>query len=77
MDSKGDIIDQGNETAEIFRRSALSQKKPEGPEATGYCLNCEARLGPNRRWCDAPCRDDWQKAQRAETMAPREPDPIA
>lgn len=74
MDGKGDIIDQGNEAAEIFRRSALSQKRPEGPAATGYCLNCEAHLAPGQRWCDAGCRDDWEKQQRAAALAPRDPD---
>lgn len=77
MDSKGDIIDQGNEAAEIFRREALSQRKPEGPAAIGYCLNCEAHLAPKQRWCDAHCRDDYEKAERAKAMAPREPDPAA
>lgn len=75
MDGKGDIIDQGNEAAEIFRRSALSQRKPDGPDATGHCLNCDARLAPKQRWCDVNCREDWEKAQRAVLMAPREPDP--
>jgi len=75
MDGKGDIIDQGNETAELFRKAALSQRAPEGPTATGNCLNCEWPLTGGKRWCDAACRDDWQKQQRAEHMAPREPDP--
>jgi len=78
MDGKGDIIDQANEAAEIFRRSALSQRAPEGPIATGYCLNCDAALHNMKlRWCNAPCRDDWQKAQRAVAMAPRDADPVA
>lgn len=75
MDGKGDIIDQGNAAAEIFRRSALSQKKAEGPAATGYCLNCDMKLAPKLRWCDPHCREDWEKTQRAAAMAPREPDP--
>lgn len=75
MDGKGDIIDQGNEAAELFRKAALSQRAPEGPEATGHCLNCDARLGPKQRWCDVNCRTDWEKTQRAVAMAPREPDP--
>lgn len=75
MDGKGDIIDQGNEAAEIFRKSALSQRKPDGPEATGHCLNCDARLAPKLRWCNADCRTDWEKAERAKAFAPREPDP--
>jgi hypothetical protein len=75
MDSKGDIIDQGNEAAETFRRSALSQRKPEGPAATGFCLNCDARMAQGQRWCDVNCRTDWEKAERAKALAPREPDP--
>ena len=75
MDGKGDIIDQANEAAEVFRRSALSQRAPEGPAATGHCLNCEARLRVGSRWCDVHCREDWEKTQRAVAMAPREPDP--
>ena len=74
MENKSDLIDQANETAEIFRRSALSQRKPEGPAATGYCLNCDARLAPKLRWCGPACRDDWEKLLRAEALAPREPD---
>jgi hypothetical protein len=77
MDSKGDIIDQANEAADIFRRSALSQRQPEGPPATGHCLNCDARLAPKLRWCDVNCRSDWEKQKRADAMSPREPDEIA
>lgn len=76
MDSKGDIIDQANEAAELHLRASLSQRAPEGPAPTGHCLNCDARLAPRQRWCDAMCRDDWQKVERAAAMAPREPDPI-
>lgn len=75
MDGKGDIIDQANEAAEVFRRSALSQRAAEGPAATGFCLNCDAHVAPKQRWCDVHCREDWEKAQRAVAMAPREPDP--
>ena len=76
MDGKGDIIDQANDAADIFRKSALSQRKPEGPAATGFCLNCDARMAQGQRWCDAACREDWEKAQRAAAMSPREPDPV-
>jgi hypothetical protein len=76
VDSKGDIIDQANEAAELFRLASLSQRKPDGPDATGHCLNCDARLLPKQRWCDVMCREDWEKARRAEFMAPREPDAI-
>ena len=74
MDNKSDLIDQANEAAEIFRRSALSQRAPEGPAATGYCFNCDAMLGTGLRWCGPECRDDYERIERAKSMAPREPD---
>lgn len=74
MSSKGDLIDQANEAAELFRTAALSQRKPEGPQATGYCYNCEAHLKPRQRWCDTQCRADWEKTERAKLMAPKEDD---
>jgi hypothetical protein len=36
-------------------------------EATGVCLNCEAPLAEGRRWCNADCRDDWERQQRRRT----------
>lgn len=40
-------------------------KKPE-VEAVGHCLFCgeEFPEGDTRRWCDALCRDDYQKEQK-------------
>lgn len=32
------------------------------PAACGACLWCEAPLDPPLRWCDADCRDDWERA---------------
>lgn len=59
-------------TLEIERRirSLLSlRKRPATILATGYCLNCEEVFSEqeqqqNRRWCDADCRDDWEKRNR-------------
>lgn len=42
---------------------AASEAK--GPEATGHCLNCGEELADGARWCDADCRDDWQKRESA------------
>jgi hypothetical protein len=55
-----DIIDQANEYAEVHLRAALSQRKAEDiPQARGSCLNCDATLPQQQRWCDAGCRDDF------------------
>lgn len=34
-------------------------------EATGRCLNCGEELADGARWCDADCRDDWQRRESA------------
>jgi hypothetical protein len=68
VDNKSDLIDQANETAELFNRAALSQRAPEGPAATGACHNCEATLAVGLRWCDQHCREDWSKRQRAQAL---------
>lgn len=47
------------EVEEEARRKRVNTK-PE-VEATGECLWCFEQLPINRRWCDADCRDSWQK----------------
>ncbi|PZQ21150.1 MAG: hypothetical protein DI569_12860 [Sphingopyxis macrogoltabida] len=59
-----DIIDRAAELEEMNRADALARRKPDGPPATGHCLNCGEPMPEGRRWCDADCRDDWQ-AERA------------
>ena len=56
-----DIADIASEKEEILMRANLSQHREEGPAATGECLNCEERLPMGQRWCDAACRDDWER----------------
>lgn len=43
-------------------RAQLAQRKPQTVLlAKGYCYNCNESLDdPERRFCDADCRDDWQ-----------------
>lgn len=37
-----------------------------GPSATGKCLaqDCGEELLEGKRWCNADCRDAWQKTRR-------------
>lgn len=68
----GDIIDQANDAADLFLRSALSkrQRNVTHTDGIGLCLNCGADVEDTRkRWCDADCRDDWQKEQKARGRA--------
>ena len=66
-DNKGDIVDQANAISEVYTRAAVSTRKPEGPKATGYCLWCEDPVESPRRWCDADCRDQWEKHPHLRT----------
>lgn len=66
-----DIIDDANEAAETHLRASISHRMPTGPEANGYCYNCNEKLESAQRWCDAACRDDWEKAIKAEQDARR------
>lgn len=58
-----DILDQADDAQEAFMRDSLSRRKPV-PAATagiGMCLNCGAAVQGDARWCDVPCRDDWER----------------
>lgn len=57
-----DAIDQGCEREALDRAIALQLRRPEGPKPMGFCHWCEAELADAEgRWCDAQCRDDWQR----------------
>lgn len=59
-----DDIDRTNQDLEMYEKSRRSQYKKEA-EPTGYCLYCEEPLNdPNKRWCNAECRDAWEKERR-------------
>lgn len=56
-----DIGDRAQEIQEQELAARLAERKPEGPQATGYCLSCGEKTEAPRRWCDARCRDLWEK----------------
>lgn len=60
-----DIIDDANNQAELALQMCLRTRRPSGPTATGFCLSCETPVGEGMRWCDANCRDDFERAERA------------
>lgn len=62
-----DIIDDANAAAEVHLDAALRNYKqsPIIAHATGECLHCGKDLPPERRWCDAICRDAWQEEHKA------------
>lgn len=40
-----DDIDRASEREQELTQDALSKRMPEGPKATGYCLQCGAEFG--------------------------------
>jgi hypothetical protein len=55
-----DESDQATDREIKDRELLMNVKKPVGPEATGYCLNCEVRVQKDQRWCDIYCKEDWE-----------------
>lgn len=58
------MADEADIAAEHLERAMgliLRRRAEAGPEPTGRCLWCGAPLRRPLRWCDAECRDDWEK----------------
>jgi len=53
----------------IEHEEALRRRAPRAPDLpyAGACYWCGEPLPAPRRWCDAACRDDWERehARRA------------
>lgn len=58
-----DIIDDAQRTEEQHRNRAIQAARNAAPVAafTGECLECGERVEHPRRWCNAVCRDDWER----------------
>ena len=63
-----DWVDQAVETEERIHGMQLESArraaaKLEAP-VTGHCLYCGTeQTQPGRRWCDAQCRDRWERSR--------------
>lgn len=56
-----DEADQAQDNIEHTISVGLKALRDTGPDATGYCLNCEEPLPTGHRWCDQDCCSDWSK----------------
>ena len=56
-----DIADLADEVIRTQLEATLRQRYPAGPSPTGRCLWCGEPLSEPLRWCDAACRDDWER----------------
>jgi len=71
-----DIIDQANDRAEQDLAKAIDAARSGGgltalAKACGHCLSCGpgVPLPDGQRWCNADCRDDWQRMQTRHPRA--------
>lgn len=61
-----DSFDIASEREELERQMARTVRQPEGPQATGRCLFCDEETP--HRWCDADCRDSWEKERHGRRV---------
>lgn len=63
-----DVIDNASATQALIEEHQLNAARKQAGKldavATGHCLNCDEELSNGRRWCDAGCRDDWEKLNK-------------
>lgn len=59
-----DEADRASGDVELFNAVAAAYRKPEGPKATGFCLNCEEAVEEGRRFCNFDCMTDWERRVR-------------
>lgn len=68
-----DIVDLAQEDMEREAPAILAaSKKPSGPKPCGACHFCQEAVLPDMPFCDAGCRDDWEREQRALAQRPRD-----
>lgn len=60
-----DIADRADDEIEHELAEALRQRRPIGPDPTGFCHYCREPIEPGQRWCHGTeCRDEWAKQQQ-------------
>ncbi|MDQ7982231.1 DUF2116 family Zn-ribbon domain-containing protein [Paraburkholderia sp. SARCC-3016] len=63
-----DICDQADDCIDLALECARSAIRvvPKLPDSNGKCLNCESSIDPAQHFCDAECRDDFERIQAAK-----------
>lgn len=63
-----DVLDLAQEQTEYLHEKRIKELRTRAGtlevQPTGYCLSCGETVATGRRFCDADCRDDWQKSNR-------------
>jgi hypothetical protein len=57
-----DIVDDTQEREERFMPYQIAaSRKPVGPAPNGHCHFCDAPVAEGLRFCDAACRDGYER----------------
>jgi len=64
-----DVVDLTQERETPTEALVEASRRPQGPQAIGYCHSCYERVSHGYRWCDTDCWADWDKVERAEIRA--------
>ena len=62
-----DEADAADATVEQHLKRALTRRHATLP-AVGTCYSCAELVDAGRRFCDADCLADWERAERARRM---------
>ncbi|EAS1727476.1 hypothetical protein LM12_06160 [Salmonella enterica] len=65
-----DEADIASEVEQLRTAAALSGRERHTLPETGHCHNCDERISAGL-FCDADCRDDYDKRERFSAMRPR------
>ena len=60
-----DIADRAQQEHDLHLSLQLKRRKPTLP-VTGYCHWCSEEAPADARFCDADCRDDYQKHKQVK-----------
>ena len=63
-----DEIDKVNDHVQFLLDHEIAKVRVSAKpiEATGECLSCGEGLDSGKRWCNADCRDEWQREQKSK-----------
>ena len=57
-----DDIELAQERDAMMLDALIAARRPEGPKPNGKCYTCAEPIPYPRRWCDAACRDDYERS---------------
>ena len=68
MSEREDDLEQQTIDLHFQQPMHLTKKKAVTLPPIGECYNCEEKIDHDRLFCDADCRDDYEKRKRADSQ---------